>query len=91
MKHDSSKGSNLEHLIRLRRHSAKLKVNGDLIDIPEDIWEKSMSECAEKGYNAVMYEMTIPETDDPMALCIWADGHVDSGAERDVIECMAQF
>jgi hypothetical protein len=33
----------------------------------------------------------IPETDEPMCLAIWRDGDVDSGSERHVIDCMAQF
>ena len=42
-------------------------------------------------YNAIAYELVIPETDKPMLLAIWRDGHVDSGSERYVIDCMAQF
>ena len=32
------------------------------------------------------YELVIPETDEPMLLAIWRDGHVDSGSERHVID-----
>ena len=35
--------------------------------------------------------LVIPETDEPMLLAIWRDGHVDSGSEHHVIDCMAQF
>ena len=54
-------------------------------------WDGAVSECLTKGYNAIAYELVIPETDEPLLLCIWADGHVDSGCERHVIDCMAQF
>lgn len=91
MKHTTTTETNLAHIEKLRRHGAKVRVNGTLLEINAFLWDGAVSECLTKGYNAVMYEMTIPETDEPMAICIWRDGHVDSGSERHIIDCMAQF
>ena len=91
MKHITTTEQNLAHIERLRIHGAKVRINGDLTEIHSCCWDCTVSECLIKGYNAIAYEMVIPETDEPMLLAIWADGHVDSGSERHVIDCMAQF
>ena len=68
-----------------------IRVNGELKEINSFFWDGAVSECFTKGYNAIAYELVIPEREEPLLLCIWADGHVDSGSERRVIDCMAQF
>ena len=91
MKHTTTTEQNLAHIEKLRTHGAKVRINGELKEINSFFWDGAVSECFAKGYNAVMYEMVIPETHEPMAICVWRDGHVDSGSERRVIDCMAQF
>ena len=91
MKHTTTAEQNLAYIDLLRTHGAKVRINGELKEINSFFWDGAVSECFNKGYNAVMYEMVISETDEPMAICIWRDGHVDSGSERHVIDCMAQF
>ena len=91
MKHSTTTEQNLLHIDRLRTHGAKVRINGELKEINSFFWDSAVSECIAQGYNAVMYEMVIPETDDPMAICIWRDGHVDSGSEHHIFDCMAQF
>ena len=90
MKHTTTTEQNLLHIDRLRTHGAKVRANGELKEIDAAFWEKAVSECVVKGYNAIAYELVIPETDEPLLLCVWRDGHVDSGSERHVIDCMAQ-
>ena len=41
------------------------------------------------GYNAVTYELELPGIDDEMAVCVWKDGHVDSGSTRSICDCLA--
>lgn len=41
------------------------------------------------GYNAVTYELELPGIDDEMAVCVWKDGHVDSGSMRSICDCLA--
>ena len=91
MKHTTTIETNLAHIERLRTHGAKVRVYGELQEINSFFWDGAVSECNAKGYNAIAFEMVIPETDEPMLLCIWKDGHIDSGSERHVIDCMAQF
>ncbi len=91
MNHTTATETNLVHIERLRTHGAKIRVNGELQEINSFFWDGAVSECNAKGYNAIAFEMVIPETDEPMLLCIWKDGHIDSGSERHVIDCMAQF
>ena len=91
MKHTTTTETNLAHIERLRVHGAKIRVYGELKEINSFFWDNAVSECITKGYNAIVYEMVIPETDEPMAICIWRDGHVDSGSERSIFDCLAQF
>ena len=91
MKHTTTAEHSLKHIDRLRTHGAKVRINGELKEINFLLWESAVSECNDKGFNAIAYELVLPETDEPMLLAIWRDGHVDSGSERHVIDCMAQF
>lgn len=91
MEHTTTTETNLAHIEKLRTHGARVRVNGELQEINSFLWDNAVGECLTKGYNAVAFEMVIPETDEPMLLCVWKDGHVDSGSERSVIDCMAQF
>ena len=70
MKHTTTTETNLTHIERLRVHGAKICVNGELKEINSFLWDNAVSECITKGYNAIVYEMVIPETDEPMAICI---------------------
>ena len=80
-----------KHLRSLASHGAKLVVQGELVPFDETIWDKAMAECQKEGFQAIMYSMRIPETDEPMGLAIYRNGRVDSGSEKVVIDCMAQY
>ena len=80
-----------KHIRTLASHGAKLVVQGELVPFDETIWDRAMAECKREGFQAIMYSMRIPETDEPMGLAIYRDGHVDSGSEKVVIDCMAQY
>ena len=78
----------LAHIDKLRRHGAKIIVNGEPTEIESNLWDKAMGECLTKGFKAVAYELRIPETEAKLLLAIYADGHVDSGSEKNVLCCM---
>lgn len=82
--------SELAHLDRLRRHGAKVVINGVLVEVNSYLWDKAMSACLTQGFQAVAYELRIPETKEKLLLAIYKDGHVDSGSEKNVIYCMAE-
>lgn len=66
MKHTTTTETSLAHIERLRVHGAKIRVNGELKEINSFFWDSAVSECITRGYNAVVYEMVIPETDEPI-------------------------
>ena len=78
----------LAHIDKLRRHGAKVVINGEMAEVNSYLWDKAMGECLTKGFKAVAYELRIPETEDRLLLAIYADGHVDSGCEKNVLCCM---
>ena len=44
-----------------------------------------MNECREKGFNAVCYELFLPEISDALLISIHRDGRVNTGSEKNVI------
>ena len=78
----------LAHIDKLRRHGAKVVIKGEMAEVNSYLWDKAMGECLTKGFKAVAYELRIPETEDRLLLAIYADGHVDSGCEKNVLCCM---
>lgn len=79
------------------RHIQSLSNNGARIKAPDgttepvsiDFYRKAVEQCRTGGYNAVTYELELPGIDDEMALCVWKDGHVDSGSMRSICDCLA--
>ena len=78
----------LAHIDKLRRHGAKVVINGEMAEVNSYLWDKAMGECLTKGFRAVAYELRIPETEDKLLLAIFKDGHVSSGSEENVLRCM---
>ena len=79
------------------RHIQSLNNNGALIQAPDgttepvsmDFYRRAVEQCRAGGYNAVTYELELPGIDDEMAVCVWKDGHVDSGSMRSICDCLA--
>ena len=46
--------------------------------------------CEKYEVNCLGYEMKIPETDEPMMIAIWRNGHVDSGSAENIRAVMDQ-
>ena len=76
------------HIDRLRRHGAKVILDGIPTEINSYFYDRAVSECWFKDYLGIMFKMTIPETDEILALAIYADGHVDSGSADLVMRCV---
>ena len=76
------------HIDKLRKHGAKIIVDGQPTEIDSNLWDKAVNECLTKGFKAIAYELRIPETEDKLLLAVYADGHVDSGSEEIVLHCM---
>ena len=72
MKHTTTTEQNLAHIDRLRTHGAKVRINGELKEINSFFWDGAVSECITKGYNAIAYELVIPETDEMLLLFIYS-------------------
>ena len=84
--------TNLDHIITLQRHGAQLRNpdDGSLIPLTEDFYRRAVEACHSGGYNAATYELVLPGIKDEMGLCIWKDGHVDSGSMRRICACLAR-
>ena len=84
--------TNLDHILSLINHGAQLRNTdtGSLIPLTEDFYHKAVEACKRGGYNAVTYDLVLPGIEDEMGLCIWKDGHVDSGSMRSICDCLAR-
>ena len=84
--------TNLDHTLSLIRHGAQLRnqENGSLMPLTEDFYRKAVEACHTGGYNAATYDLILPGIEDEMGLCIWKDGHVDSGSMRIICDCLAR-
>ena len=79
------------------RHIISLMNNGVCIKRPDGMKEpitmgfyrKAVEQCKKGGYNAVTYEIELPGIEGEFMIACWADGHVDSGSTRRIIECLA--
>lgn len=84
--------TNLDHILSLINHGAQLRNTdtGSLIPLTEDFYHKAVEACKRGGYNAATYDLVLPGIEDEMGLCIWKDGHVDSGSMRNICDCLAR-
>ena len=82
--------TNLDHITSLAKHGACIKAGTERIPLTEEFYSKAVEQCGTGGYNAITYELLLPDCeDDEMAICIWKDGHVDSGSMRSICDCLA--
>lgn len=83
--------TNLDHIQSLIRHGAQLRgEDGSLTPLTEAFYHKAVEACQAGGYNAATYDLVLPGIEDEMGLCIWKDGHVDSGSIRSICDCLAR-
>ena len=81
--------TNLDHILNLANHGACIKAGDTRIPLTEDFYRKAVEACKTGRCNAITYELELPGIDDDFALCVWADGHVDSGSMRSICDCLA--
>ena len=84
--------TNLDHILSLIRHGAKLRNqdDGSLMPLTEDFYHHAVEACNKGGYNAATYELVMPDIDSELWLAIWKDGHVDSGSPKGICACLAR-
>ena len=78
------------HIEKLGRHGACIRVDQEMIPLTVDFCDRALDSCKENGFNAVTYDLKIPEADEMLMLAIWADGHVDSGSVTAICRCLAK-
>ena len=81
--------TSLDHIRTLANHGACIKAGDQHIPLTEDVYRKAVEECITGNCNAITYELELPGIDDEMAICVWKNGHVDSGSMRSICDCLA--
>ena len=73
------------HLESLRTHGAKIRrADGSLQELNSFFVGNAVNDCIRMGAQAITYEMVLPDIDEPMAVCVWANGHIDSGSVESI-------
>ena len=78
------------HVEQLGRHGAYVMTAAGKRSLSGSFYDIAVRFCLANGINCLAYRMTIPETDEPMMLAIWKDGHVDSGSAEHIRAVMDQ-
>ena len=79
------------HIETLRRHGAMIRnPEGKPVELNSFFYYSAIDECVRLGCNAITYELILPDCEEEeMAVCIWKNGHVDSGSMRSICDCLA--
>ena len=80
--------TNLERINRLAAHGAKIVAEGVSIDLTETFYKEAVEVCRKGRCNAISYNLAMPDIDEMLMICIWKDGHVDTGSRESVMLCM---
>ena len=72
------------HLERLRQHGARVLTGDGDTELNSYFVGNAINACIRMGANAITYEMTLPGIDEPMAICIHRNGHIDSGSQETI-------
>ena len=73
------------HLESLMLHGARIfNENGERLT--EAFAERAINKCRQWGCNAIAYILYLPEPDitEPLAICFWRDGRIDSGSVENI-------
>ena len=79
-----------DHVEQLGRHGAYVMTAVGKRALSGAFYDIVIRFCEKNGINCLGYDMKIPETDEPMMLAIWRDGHVDSGSADHIRAVMDQ-
>ena len=78
--------SDKRHLEKLIHHGAKVADKDGLKPLSLFFAEKAMEECRRTHCHAIIYDLVMPDIEDPLAIAIRADGHIDSGSADMVLK-----
>ena len=81
----------LKHIDILSRHGAYILTAGGKELVSRGFYYSIVNFCEQHRINCIGYEMHLPDTEEPMMLAIWRDGHIDSGSKESVEICMNQY
>lgn len=79
-----------DHVEQLGRHGAYVLTTAGKRSLSGAFYDSVIRFCQRYDINCLGYELKIPETDEPMMLAIWKDGHVDSGSAEHIRAVMEQ-
>ena len=77
------------HIETLRRNGARIRTPDGSVELNSFFYYNAIDRCQMDGLNAIAYDLILPDVAEPMMLCIWKDGHVDSGSVRSICDCLA--
>ena len=80
----------LDHISMLEKHGAQVFTAAGKRPVTRWFYRSILLFCEQYGINCLAYDMKIPETDEPMMLAIWRNGHVDSGSADHIHAVMDQ-
>ena len=69
-----------DHVEQLGRHGAYVLTAGGKRRLSGAFYDDVVQFCEKYRINCLAYDITVPETDEPMMIAIWRNGHVDSGS-----------
>ena len=73
-----------DHVEQLGRHGAFVLTAAGKRALSGSFYDSVIRFCENNGINCLGYDMKIPETDQPMMIAIWRNGHVDSGSAENI-------
>ena len=79
-----------KHVEQLGRHGAYVLTSAGKRSLGGSFYDIVVRFCIANGINCLAYQMKIPETDEPMMLAIWKNGHVDSGSAEHIQTILGQ-
>ena len=77
------------HIETLRRNGARIRTPDGSVELNSFFYYNAIDECVRLGCNAITYELLLPGIEEEMGLCVWKDGHVDSGSMHGICDCLA--
>ena len=73
----------------LRLHGAKVTgPDGSLVELNSFFVGNVMNDCIRMGCNAITYDLFLSETEEPLQIAIWKNGHVDAGSAENIARCL---
>ena len=77
------------HIETLRRNGARIRTPDGSVELNSFFYYNAIDECIRLSCNAITYDLILPGIEDEMGLCVWKNGHVDSGSMRSICDCLA--